>query len=260
MSALENKQVWSGIPKENLSSKYEKCRNIAEEIYKRIDITFQIKKLETGAQSDISDNSDQIDSNDLSNETDLFACDKSDSIPSSEAEPQALAGEVPEKYININNNEETDRKRTCKRHRKRFRKRVKKRQWKRASESDASSDEAPAPARIELETQPASPDHAGVPNILILTKDIKPKILSSEKKQAKTDPKKHHKGKTEKKTDTRGKETADAVEQPEKTKDAHTCTMCSMSYRSERGLRRHTAISHCVVSEDIARELEGKPA
>ena len=49
--------------------------------------------------------SSQIDSNDLSNETDLFACDKTDSISSSEeAQKPAL---TCEKYININNNEET---------------------------------------------------------------------------------------------------------------------------------------------------------
>lgn len=51
--ALENNQaVWSALSKDG-DSKYEKCRNITEEIYKRINITFQIKKLE--AQSDISE-------------------------------------------------------------------------------------------------------------------------------------------------------------------------------------------------------------
>lgn len=55
MSTLQNSQsVWK-IPNENLDSKYEKCRNITEEIYKRINITFQIKKLETSTQSDLSD-------------------------------------------------------------------------------------------------------------------------------------------------------------------------------------------------------------
>lgn len=54
MSALEN-QVWPDLSKENLSSKYEKCRNITEEIYKRINITFQIKKLESAGQSDVSE-------------------------------------------------------------------------------------------------------------------------------------------------------------------------------------------------------------
>lgn len=59
MSAIQNKQaVWPPMAGEGLaplSSKYEKCRHIAEEIYKRIDITFQIKSLEAGSQSDISD-------------------------------------------------------------------------------------------------------------------------------------------------------------------------------------------------------------
>lgn len=54
MSTLDN-QVWPDLTKENLSSKYEKCRNITEEIYKRINITFQIKKLENAGQSDVSE-------------------------------------------------------------------------------------------------------------------------------------------------------------------------------------------------------------
>lgn len=55
MSALEkNKDVWS-MGGQGLDAKYEKCRNITEEIYKRINITFQIKKLESTVQSDVSD-------------------------------------------------------------------------------------------------------------------------------------------------------------------------------------------------------------
>lgn len=54
MSTLEN-QVWPDLPTETLSSKYEKCRNITEEIYKRINLTFQIKQLENAGQSDVSE-------------------------------------------------------------------------------------------------------------------------------------------------------------------------------------------------------------
>lgn len=55
MSTVEqNTSSWSNLG-ESLDSKYEKCRNITEEIYKRINITFQIKKLETAKQSDISE-------------------------------------------------------------------------------------------------------------------------------------------------------------------------------------------------------------
>lgn len=55
MSALEEKKdVWS-MRDDRLDSKYEKCRNITEEIYKRINITFQIKKLETATQSELSE-------------------------------------------------------------------------------------------------------------------------------------------------------------------------------------------------------------
>lgn len=53
MSTVQD-AVWSKTPGETLNPK-EKCRNITEEIYKRINITFQIKKLQTGSQSDISD-------------------------------------------------------------------------------------------------------------------------------------------------------------------------------------------------------------
>lgn len=55
MSTLETHQRDWNITDQNLDSKYEKCRNITEEIYKRINITFQIKKLEAG-QSELSDN------------------------------------------------------------------------------------------------------------------------------------------------------------------------------------------------------------
>lgn len=54
MSTLQNVETWS-IADRPLESRYEKCRNITEEIYKRINITFQIKKLEA-PQSDISNN------------------------------------------------------------------------------------------------------------------------------------------------------------------------------------------------------------
>lgn len=63
--------------------------------------------------------SDQIDSNELSNETDLFACDKSSLSSSTGAErPTATC----EKYININNNEELNTKKhsVYKRPRKRY--------------------------------------------------------------------------------------------------------------------------------------------
>ncbi|CAH2232995.1 jg5363 [Pararge aegeria aegeria] len=121
MSTVQN-TLWTQLPAETLDPKYEKCRNITEEIYKRINITFQIKKLETNVQSEVSDCSDrdQIDSNELSNETDLFACDKS-SISSSELEAMERGSAACEKFINNNNNEEKVKKTTvvCKRPRKR---------------------------------------------------------------------------------------------------------------------------------------------
>lgn len=57
MSTIQNNQApWTSLAGQKLDPKYEKCRNITEEIYKRINITFQIKKLESGDQSDLSDN------------------------------------------------------------------------------------------------------------------------------------------------------------------------------------------------------------
>lgn len=56
MSTLQNNQpLWSDLSNKTLDSKQEKCKIIAEEIYKRINITFQIKKLEAGPQSEFSD-------------------------------------------------------------------------------------------------------------------------------------------------------------------------------------------------------------
>ncbi|KAJ8706570.1 hypothetical protein PYW07_012648 [Mythimna separata] len=290
MSALgDNKDIWS-VPGDRLDSKYEKCRNITEEIYKRINITFQIKKLETEAQSDLSDHSDQIDSNDLSNETDLFACDKTDSISSSEE------GQKPavtcEKYININNNEETKMKKTgavYKRPRKRFRKRVKKRQSNRTrSESEGSSDEAlPLSRIVEVDSKSVadSPDNVmGVPNIVILTRDLKPKIATDKKPQLKTLT--VQLTKTElfplKKKPTVSpskpepvvdaplkKETALPASLKKKEKEVEgvteekgrsewkNCSMCSLSFRGERGLRRHMTMSHIINQEET--KMSTKP-
>ncbi|KAJ8704909.1 hypothetical protein PYW08_012229 [Mythimna loreyi] len=301
MSALgDNTDIWS-VPGDRLDSKYEKCRNITEEIYKRINITFQIKKLETEAQSDVSDHSEQIDSNDLSNETDLFACDKTDSISSSEE------GQKPavtcEKYININNNEETKMKKAgavYKRPRKRFRKRVKKRQTKcTRSDSEGSSDEALPLSRIvevDSKTVADSPDNVmGVPNIVILTRDLKPKIASDKKPQLKTltvqltkteliplkKPAVVAPLKTESAVVAPKKETA--LSSPLKKETAipslkkkeselevasvtvaeekgrsewKNCSMCSLSFRGERGLRRHMTMSHIINQEETKKSLK----
>ncbi|XP_048480024.1 neurofilament medium polypeptide [Plutella xylostella] len=213
MSAIQNKQaVWPPMAGEGLaplSSKYEKCRHIAEEIYKRIDITFQIKSLEAGSQSDISDQSDQIeiDSNDLSNGTDLFAYDKSDSIPSSTEQDD----KKQHKLINLNNNEiKKSVVPIYKPPRKRFRKKVKKRQSKGRSDSEGSSDEAPLsrmadapPARAPAVAGPgvASPavgapsdesDRAmGVPDLSAVTAGREPrlKLKPTEKEKPATKPK-----------------------------------------------------------------------
>ncbi|XP_026752951.1 uncharacterized protein LOC113513169 [Galleria mellonella] len=273
MSKIENSQgIWS-VTNENIDSKYEKCRNITEEIYKRINITFEIKKLETEVQSDVSEHSDQIDSNELSNETDLFACDKSDSISSStEAEkPSATC----EKYININNNEETSKKAivVCKRPRKRFRKRVKKCQQKPArSESDGSSDEAlPLSRMLDVDTKSAdeckseSPDNVmGVPKIVIITKDLKPKIQKSNistklnsspntkeaesvnEDQIKTPIDTDSSIDISKTIDKGGMETS-----KDKVSEWKHCNLCSLSFRGERGLRRHLTMSHILSPENL---------
>ncbi|KAI5639320.1 hypothetical protein NE865_08180 [Phthorimaea operculella] len=267
MSALESNQVWSPIPNENLSSRYEKCRNITEEIYKRINITFEIKKLESEAQSDLSDQSDQIDSNELSNETDLFACDKSTSIPSSEPEQAP----VVEKLINNNNNiniEELKKKTVvCKRPKKRFRKRVKKRQSKPQSDSDGSSDEAlPLSRVVELDAAAASPDHAGVPNILILTKDVKPKILTDKPESQKSSQ--LEEATTVDTTEQEANKPEAVIKFPEgkiedkSRNELKTCAMCSLSFRGERGLKRHMSISHVLEADEKPNRTERhvKPA
>ncbi|CAH0698250.1 unnamed protein product [Spodoptera exigua] len=278
MSALEDsKDIWP-VSGNRLDSKYEKCRNITEEIYKRINITFQIKKLESEVHSELSDNSDQIDSNDLSNETDLFACDKSDSISSStEAERPTV---TCEKYININNNEETKMKKggaVYKRPRKRFRKRVKKRQSKSArSDSECSSDEAVPLSRIvEVDSKcvnSESPDNVmGVPNIVILTRDLKPKIHQEKKSPKPIPPQiKNEDTSPPQKTELSPapqRQTTEVSPAPlQKVTDASpallrqkeekgasewkNCTMCSLSFRGERGLRRHMTMSHILNDEE----------
>ncbi|CAK1592369.1 unnamed protein product [Parnassius mnemosyne] len=278
MSALQN-AVWSKIPDESLNPKYEKCRNITEEIYKRINITFQIKKLEkTGSQSDLSDLSDQIDSNDLSNETDLFACDKS-SLSSSTDPERALT--TCEKYININNNEETKVNNKpvsiYKRPRKRFRKRVKKHQANRnRNDSDGSSDEAFPLSRVDVDTvdsQSESPDSVmGVPNIVIVTKEIKPKLKSpTQQKTTPIQPSKHENtassiqatksnplqdipkdvpvagGGTSENSD---KAAMDRNVDKIGVQEGKNCPLCSLSFRGERGLRRHMTMSHITEPEE----------
>ncbi|XP_059047618.1 uncharacterized protein LOC131843045 [Achroia grisella] len=277
MSTIENSQgIWS-VANENIDSKYEKCRHITEEIYKRINITFEIKKLETEVQSDVSEQSDQIDSNELSNETDLFACDKSDTLSSStEAEkPTATC----EKYININNNEEMNKKAivVCKRPRKKFRKRVKKRQQKPArSESDGSSDEAlPLSRMLDVDTKSAddckseSPDNVmGVPKIVIITKDMKPKIQKSDNSTKKEtspikqdiiknqEPTNEVQTKTPIDTDSsidisKTIEKGEMGENKDKGSEWKHCNLCSLSFRGERGLRRHLTMSHILSPEEI---------
>ncbi|PZC72685.1 hypothetical protein B5X24_HaOG210751 [Helicoverpa armigera] len=271
MSAVgDNKEIWS-VSGDRLDSKYEKCRNITEEIYKRINITFQIKKLETEAQSDVSDHSDQIDSNDISNETDLFACDKSDSLSSStEAEKPSL---TCEKYINNNNNEEMKKKTAvvCKRPRKRFRKRVKKRQSRTRSDSEGSSDEAlPLSRIVEVDSKllnTESPDNVmGVPNIVIVTRDLKPKIQTEKKPPAKTatEVTKETPPPSKEEKEIGGTPPVKAQEvlggtPPIKAKEEKgsgewkSCTLCSLSFRGERGLRRHMTMSH-IINQDETKK------
>nr|XP_013189850.1 unnamed protein product [Amyelois transitella] len=243
MSAIENTHsVWSinneGV---NPNPRYEKCRNITEEIYKRINITFQIKKLETAEQSDISDQSDQIDSNELSNETDLFACDKSSITSSTDAEQDRSAEKV-EKYININNNEEPKVKKPVvvyKRPKKRFRKRVKKRQPSAVRDSDGSSDEAvPLSRMVDVDTKADDEeDIMGVPNIIIVTKDLKPKPVKQEEVPSE---------KTESTIDKPSPIIDKQTKEIGQTWEWKNCALCGTAFRGERGLKRHMAMTHKV--------------
>ncbi|KAL4705091.1 hypothetical protein ACJJTC_002739 [Scirpophaga incertulas] len=269
MSAVQGSQsVWS--VKDNVDPKLEKCLNITEEIYKRINITFQIKKLETAGQSDLSEHSEQIDSNELSNETDLFACDKSSISSSTDA-----GKTVPPKFININNNEEKPKLPvTYKRPKKRFRKRVKKRQSKKQSDSEGSSDEALPLSRIidididkRASDRQESPDNVmGVPNITIIAKDLKSKIhqvKSSSKSDIdppKTDKINQDAKETQKETSQKN-EKSSTVEEKSTLSEVKPgwkyCTMCNMSFKGERGLRRHLTTSHLVEEERASTALLG---
>ncbi|XP_050360306.1 uncharacterized protein LOC126780084 isoform X2 [Nymphalis io] len=262
MSTLQDSQSFWNISSDNTDLKYEKCRNITEEIYKRIDITFKIKKLETGTQSE-SDYSDQIDSNELSNETDLFACDKSSISSSTDLEALELGSAMCEKFINNNNNEETKKKTTTvyKRPRKRFRKRVKKQQRSKR-ESDGSSDEAPLSRVADLDFSresrvTPSPSHAvmGVPNVVITPIDLKkfklplPEKKSTKKNETKCQSK-EPKDKTtpstiDKPMDDR-KQTIDKTDNEKEKSMEWNCSICSLSFRGERGLRRHMTMSHII--------------
>ncbi|XP_045456149.1 uncharacterized protein LOC123665975 [Melitaea cinxia] len=266
MSTIQDNHSFWNISSDNTDLKYEKCRNITEEIYKRIDITFKIKKLETGTQSD-SDYSDLIDSNELSNETDLFACDKSSISSSTELEALERGSAICEKFINNNNNEETKKKPATvyKRPRKRFRKRVKKQQRSKR-DSDGSSDEAlPLSRAVDLDFTlnrvTPSPSHAvmGVPNVVITPIDLKKFKLpvlekkSTKKNESKQNPVKESKDtvidkgtdKQSKTTDEKNdKKTIDKVEKEKPTE--WSCSICSLSFRGERGLRRHMTMSHVI--------------
>ncbi|XP_028035052.1 uncharacterized protein LOC114246629 [Bombyx mandarina] len=259
MSTLQGTQESWAITGERLDSKYEKCLNITQEIYKRINITFQIKKLE--AQSDLSNYSDQIDSNDLSNGTDLFACDKTSISSSTDAErPQASC----EKYININNNEETNKKPVIaqRRPRKRFRKRVKKRQSRpHQIDTDGSSDEAPLSRIVETDmsikaNQVDSPHNVmGVPNIVIVA-SLKPKLYTPEKKHNKRETTDNAQC-TDTKTSTIETKAEDHREvniKNENIMEMKNCSLCGLLFRGERGLRRHMSMSHILTpSQEIRR-------
>ncbi|XP_039762909.1 uncharacterized protein LOC120635814 [Pararge aegeria] len=264
MSTVQN-TLWTQLPAETLDPKYEKCRNITEEIYKRINITFQIKKLETNVQSEVSDCSDrdQIDSNELSNETDLFACDKS-SISSSELEAMERGSAACEKFINNNNNEEKVKKTTvvCKRPRKRFRKRVKKQQTSK-KESDGSSDEAIPLSRVAVVDNRAakSPLHSfmGVPNVVITPIDLKKLKLPIPARKSDAKQTQKIKGESPKVKSFKVIDKAEVkkgIDKPEilTVKDKSTpewnCTLCSLSFKGERGLRRHMTMSHILSPEE----------
>ncbi|KAJ0169277.1 hypothetical protein K1T71_015161 [Dendrolimus kikuchii] len=236
MSTVEqNTSSWSNLS-EPLDSKYEKCRNITEEIYKRINITFQIKKLETTKeQTDISEQSHN---------------------PKKEEEKTSTV--------------------VYKRPRKRFRKRVKKRQSRsKPSDSDGSSDEAlPLSRMVELDTvksdQAESSDNVmGVPNIVIIAREMKPKICSPlEKKQSRkqisnitdkvktTDIQKSHPTTT---TDNKTDEDKNGTLSIDGQKCGNTewkfCTMCTLSFRGERGLRRHMTMSHILTTQDTKKSI-----
>ncbi|OWR44735.1 hypothetical protein KGM_205021 [Danaus plexippus plexippus] len=248
MSTLQN--PWPQISSET-SEKYEKCRNITEEIYKRINITFEIKKLETDAQSDLSDQSD-IDSNELSNETDLFACDKSSISSSTELEKLEHGSAACEKYIN-NNNIEEKRKVVHRRPKKRFRKRVKKQPFK--HDSDGSSDEALPLSRVAVDYRdraPPSPCHTvmGVPSIVITPIDLKKfKSPSPEKKVSrKIDTKKDSIDNPSLEKNVDNDDGTDNTVDKEKSLDWR-CSLCSLCFRGERGLRRHMTMSHILTDK-----------
>ncbi|XP_047522757.1 uncharacterized protein LOC125061383 [Pieris napi] len=237
MSTLHSQTDWTKIKQKNLDSKYEKCRNITEEIYKRINLTFPVKKFENPPQSDLSESA-SIDSNDLSNETDLFACDKSSISSSTELDGLELGSIACEKYININNNEERVKQTwQPKRPKKRFRKRIKKQQ-KQSKQSDGSSDEGLPLSRVgdidvRRSTSPERPnDVMGVPNIVIITSDLKYKIKSptpvKDKKISKPEI----------------IESKDSDSSEISIKDKRFCKICNLVCRGERGLRRHLKMSH----------------
>ncbi|XP_038221386.1 uncharacterized protein LOC119839239 [Zerene cesonia] len=239
MSTLNSQTDWKNIQKETL---YEKCRNITEEIYKRINITFQVKKLENSTQSDVSDQSD-IGSGDLSNETDLFACDKSSISSSTELENLEMGSAACEKYININNNEETKVKKApvVKRPKKRFRKRIKKKQVK---DSDCSSDEAPLRSEERRSASPHKHDTT-LPNIVIVTSDLKYKIKSPQPQEKQPKAQEAKRAET---TDTHSIDNSEMSElsMKERAEDNGVCKICNLTCRGERGLRRHLKMAHSV--------------
>ncbi|CAK1553168.1 unnamed protein product [Leptosia nina] len=257
MSMLHSQTDWTKIKSESLDSKYEKCRNITEEIYKRINITFQVKKLENPVQSELSEESD-LDSNDLSNETDLFACDKTSISSSTELESLVHGTVACEKYININNNEERVKAKQYKRPKKRFRKRIKKQQ-KQSKQSDGSSDEAVPLSRVtdmdvRRSSSPNKPDCVmGVPNIVIITSDLKYKIKSpppslKEKKSQRSEPKPET-------TDSQSVDNSDTSELSLTDKNGpRACHMCNLMCKGERGLRRHIKMSHIEDLKDTTKQ------
>lgn len=271
MSTLQNSQPAWPISTNPHHSKYEKCLNITEEIYKRINITFQIKKNESGSQSDVS-NSSLIDSNELSNGTDLFAYDKSSSISSSVSD---ISAKTSDKFIN-NNNEESKFKKTvpfltAQRPKKRFRKRVKKRQITKAnSDSDCSSDEGLPLSRIVVDYSKSSEDGEKAPTNED-TEDIKKEeVLDySKKEQEVSDSLKKLEKQVEDVTphpvavdltsrvpivqieplDFTLKASVNPQATVEDAGNDSKCPICNAVFRGSRGLKRHMTMSH-ISAED----------
>ncbi|KAF9821532.1 hypothetical protein SFRURICE_014296, partial [Spodoptera frugiperda] len=248
MSTLgDSEDIWP-LSGNRLDSKYEKCRNITEEIYKRINITFQIKKLESEVRSDLSDNRFRKRVKKRQSKS-----ARSDSEGSSdEAVPLSRIVEVDSKCINSESPDNVMGVPNIV---------ILTRDLKPKIQQDKKSLKSTPPQGKTQQSPPAQKT-----KVITASPPQKTEVSpASQQKVTEVSPASQHKvtdispaplqtvTQISPAPQQKMTEISPAPLRQKEEKGAgewKNCTMCSLSFRGERGLRRHMTMSHILTDEE----------